>query len=176
MGIAVMAKRPNGSRIAAKSRIPVDALEPKKRTFVAVRAQGGTITEAAAMAGVSRRMGSNYEKDEDVQTAYRDLIRQVLPREELAGLIAGGARATMPVFGSDGKKKKDRPDWKTRKPYIEMAREDAGYVERKANAANAPMVISVNVQHVGQQHLAQPTIIDASTENRSLSQTSAEAE
>lgn len=136
----------------------LDKLSVRKRAYVAERAGGATIRAASASVGVSKQMGGKYESDSDVQAAYRELMRETFPMQKLAKLISGGANATTPVYDSNGRKKKDRPDWKTRKPYIEMASQQAGYFEKKGDTNNT--LISVKVEHVGNKdaNRTQPVI------------------
>lgn len=137
----------HGAKITTASRKAIDKLSLTRRTYVEARATGSNITQAAAEAGVSRRMGHNYETDADIQKAYRELIRQAMPAEEMVELIKGGAHATETVYSPDGKKKQEKPDWRARKPYIEMASEQGGYFEKKQQQNNT--MISVHVEHVG---------------------------
>lgn len=97
-------------------------------------------------------MGGNYEKDEDVQAAYRMLMRDAIPAKVLVNLVKGGTQAKIPVYGPDGKKKGERADWKTRKPYIEMASKHGGYFEEKVQAG-AGAIINLTVNHIGQPSL-----------------------
>ena len=137
-----------GAAIASGADNALDRLSERKRDYVVARAQKATIRSAAAEAGVSTRMGAKYEKAEDVQAAYQELVRRALPAKKLVELIKGGAMATMPDYTPNGKrKKKERPDWRTRKPYIDMAAEHAGFFEKKQTQNNT--MISVRVEHVG---------------------------
>lgn len=129
---------PNGSAL--------EQLPPQKRAYVEAKVAGATNRAASEAAGVSKGMGSLYNHQADVQAAFRELVRDALPAEKLVGLISGGATATMPEYDSKGKKSRV-PDWKTRRPYIQMAAEQAGYIETKENSSGA--VIQVNVTHVG---------------------------
>jgi hypothetical protein len=113
------------------------------------RAEGATVGESAIAAGVSARMGSKYEKQADIQMAYRSLMQKAIPAQRLVNLVKGGTEAKIPVYGSDGKKSGERADWKTRRPFIEMAAEHAGYFERK-NVTGGSSMINLVVQHIGQ--------------------------
>ena len=143
-----LAEAQRGNIIASSARKAIDRLTPRKRNYVAARAAGKSLKEASAEVGVTHPTARKMEKEADVQAAYRELVRKAIPAKKLVRLIEGGATATMPVYGADGKRKKDRPDWKTRRPYIEMAAEHGGYHETKSED-NSKM-ISVIVQHIGQ--------------------------
>ena len=103
---------------------------------------------AAKEAGISHTQGNRYDKDEDVQDAYKLMIREAIPATKLVELIKEGCEATIPVYNLEGKIATERPDWKNRKPFIEMAREDAGYVDTKLKG-QAGTLINVVVQHIG---------------------------
>lgn len=136
-----------GEKITTGGDNPLDQLTAQKRAFVGARAEGRSIQASSAIAGVSNVTGGRYERDDIVQAAYRQLLREALPMGEMVDLINGGAHATIPVYDLKGRKKSDRPDWKTRKGYIEMAREDAGYVEKQSGGSGT--AIQVIVTHVG---------------------------
>jgi hypothetical protein len=139
-------RKPHVPLIARNARKAINKLSFKKREFVKARFEGLNAQAASGVAGVSPQRGRAYERSRDVQAAYRELISNTLPAEQIAELIKGGCFATMPFFTSKGKRE-DIPDWRARKPYIEMAREDGGYVEKKTDATGT--IISVTVQHVG---------------------------
>lgn len=134
--------------ITSSARNALEALPVYKRNFVKARAEGKSLREASAEAGVGPQSGRNYEKESLVQQAYRELMRKAVPAERLVKLIKGGTEAKMPVYGSDGKKVSERADWKTRRPYIEMAAEHAGYHENKAQQ-NTGTQILISVNHIG---------------------------
>jgi hypothetical protein len=115
---------------------------------VRARAEGKSIRQSAKEAGVNPSAGSRYDKEADVQKAYRELMQRAVPAEKLVRLIKGGCEAKSPVFNTQGKKIGERADWRTRKPYIEMASEHAGYFERKNVAGSAPSITFV-VNHIG---------------------------
>ena len=142
-------REPRQPGITSRAHKAVNKLAPKRRIYVRARFDGASVAQAAEAAGVSKRMGSNYEHAKDVQAAYRELMSKAIPPNEIVKLVKGGCHATMPIFGPDGKKKKEVPDWRARKPYIDMAREDAGYVEKKSDATGT--LINVTVQHIGGQ-------------------------
>lgn len=142
-----MDKKPKGNDIAQAGSTALEKLSIRKRIYVEHRIAGETIKASAAAAGVSRRYGQSLEKKPDVQEAYRDQLRKIMPIRTVANLVKGGAHATMPVYGPDGKKKKDRPDWRTRRAYIQMTREDAGYVEK--NKGDGGVTINLNIEQVG---------------------------
>jgi hypothetical protein len=95
-------------------------------------------------------MGSKYENQAAIQAAYRSLIQKAIPAKKLVNLIKGGCEAKMPVFDAHGKKVSERADWKTRRPYIEMAATHGGYHEDKISGNVAG--IQVVVQHIGQRN------------------------
>jgi hypothetical protein len=74
-------------------------------------------------------------------------MRRAIPAQRLVELIKGGCEAKIPLYSANGKQIKFRADWKTRKPYIEMASKHAGYYEDKSAQAGNQIVISVT--HVG---------------------------
>lgn len=138
-----------GNIIGSSSRKAIDRLPVRERKYVAARAEGKTLAAACDEVGVSHPTGRKIEKRADVQAAYRELIRKAITAEKLVKLVEGGCNATMPTYGSDGKRKKDRPDWKARRPYIEMAAAHGGYYEKSAD--DGGNTINVTVVHVGQQ-------------------------
>lgn len=138
---------------------PLEQLTVTKRTYVEAKAAGATNRAAAAAAGITPQQAGNYNQQPDIQAAFRQLMRNSLSPQDIVGLIKGGATATMPEYAPDGKRKRVA-DWKTRRPYIQMASEQAGYVETKENSSGA--VIQVNVTHVGTQN-ATATIIRPKT-------------
>jgi hypothetical protein len=157
------AQRQGGSRgITSSSKDPINRLPVHKRNYVKVRAEGGSVIEAAKAAGVSGRMGRKYENHADIQAAYRSLVQKAIPAKRLVNLIKGGCEAKMPIFGPDGKKTGERADWKTRRGYIEMAAKHGGYYEEKT--ANSPVGIQVVVQHIGQKSGNTQRTIEASTQ------------
>jgi hypothetical protein len=158
---ANLEKAQRGNIIGASSKNALDRLPPKKRTYVAARASGKTLAAACDEVGVSHPTGRKMEKEAAVQAAYRELIRKTISAKKLVKLIDGGANAMMPVYGVDGKRKKDRPDWKTRRPYIEMAAEHGGYHEKKADSNS--QIIAVTVTHVGQSNGSSQPSVTAST-------------
>ena len=155
--------QPKGITIAAAGDSALEKLTPRRRAYVEARAEGKTIKASAALAGVSTRMGGKYEKKDEIQAAYRELMQKAMPLKKVIQLVKGGANATLPVWMAQGKRLKDRPDWRTRKPYIDMVREDAGYVESNKDKGNT--LIAVQVEFIGRKHVqsSQP-IIKASTE------------
>lgn len=158
------ASRVAGSRgITSSSKNPVEKLPISKRRYVEARINGDNRTVAAAKAGIGKRQASNYDNSADVQAAYRSLMQAAIPAKKLVNLIKGGCEAKIPVYGSDGKKKGDRADWKTRRAYIEMAAEHAGYHENKV-AAGSGNIINLTVTHIGQNANRNLRTIEASTE------------
>jgi hypothetical protein len=143
--------QPKGITIAAAGETALEKLTPRRRAYVEARAEGKTIKASAAIAGVSNRMGGKYEKKEEIQAAYKELMQKAMPLARVVQLVKGGANATMPVWNSQGKRLKDRPDWRTRKPYIDMVREDAGYVESNKDKGNT--LIAVQVEFIGRKHV-----------------------
>lgn len=146
--------------ITSSAQTALGALPVYKRNYVKARAEGKSVAESAASAGVCTGTGRNYERESLIQQAYRELMVKAIPPQKLVRLIKGGCEAKMPVFSSSGKKVSERADWKTRRPYIEMAAEHAGYHESKA-AGNAGTQILISVNHIGQssnaKHLPQIT-------------------
>lgn len=135
--------------ITSSSQTALGALPVYKRNFVKARAEGKSVREASAAAGVCAGSGRNYERESLVQQAYRELMIKAIPPGKLVRLIKGGCEAKMPVFSSAGKKVSERADWKTRRPYIEMAAEHAGYHESKNQANNGTQIV-IAVNHIGQ--------------------------
>jgi hypothetical protein len=138
-----------GTGIVSAPGDPLDQLPIYKRNYVKVRAEGGSVKEAAAAAGVTPRQGRKYDRSPDIQAAYRSLMQKAIPAQKLVNLIKSGCEAKMPVYSSDGKKVSERADWKTRRGYIEMASKHAGYYVEAT--ANSPVGIQVLVQHIGQR-------------------------
>ena len=148
--MARKAARINGAKgITSSARDPLAKLPINKRNFVLARTSGASVAASAAHAGVSKRQGSKYNTQAEIQAAYRYLVQKAIPASKLVNLIKGGCEAKMPVYGPDGKKISERADWKTRRPYIEMAASHGGYHEDKSTAA--PLGIQVVVQHIGQR-------------------------
>ena len=115
------------------------------------------MAEAAHAAGVSHRTGQKYETHAEIQAAYRQLMQEAIPAEKLVNLIKGGCTARMPVFSPEGKILTHRPDWKTRRGYIEMAAKHSGYHEEKAVVQSG---ITFVVNHIGQSS-STPRVIEA---------------
>lgn len=148
------------AKIAMRGLNPVDRLPLAKRVYVASRVAGDSIREAAGAAQIATSTGRKYEEDPDVQKAYQHLIRDILPASKIAELIKGGTEATEQVYDLSGKLIRETPDWRTRRPYIEMAAEHGGYFVRKdANTGGGP-VLNITVQHVGSPK-QEPRTIDA---------------
>lgn len=147
------------AKIALKGKNPLDRLPIEKRAYVACRASGDSVPEAARSVEISSATARKFEEDPDVQKGYQHLIQQILPASRIAELIKGGTEATTDTYDATGEKLlRSDPDWRTRRPYIEMAAEHGGYFQRKSEAgANAPTFI-VNVTNVGQE---EPRVIDA---------------
>jgi hypothetical protein len=158
------AKIGGSTGITSSARSAIEKLPSYKRTFVKARAEGKTIRASAAEAGYGAPAGSRWEKEQDVQKAYRELMQKAIPAEKLVRLIKGGCEAKMPMFDAKGKKVSERADWKTRRPYIEMASEQAGYFERKNAAGSGGTAITFVVNHIGQGTKTVKTI-EASTSN-----------
>jgi hypothetical protein len=140
----------NGKRqtgITSSALNPLDRLPVYKRNYVKARVAGKNTREAALAAGVSGRQGHKYDNEADVQEAYRHLVRQAIPEQELVELLRGGCYAMIPHYNIRGEEVGNTPDWKTRRPYIEMAAEHGGLVTRGAKDQVAGIVIAV--QHLG---------------------------
>ena len=162
MAVRKAAGAGTGKGITSSSKNPLNKLPVHKRNFVLARAQGASVKDAAAHAGVSQRMGSKYNNQSDIQAAYRSLIQKAIPAKKLVNLIKGGCEAKMPVFDAQGRKVSERADWKTRRPYIEMAATHGGFHEDKNSGSVA--AIQVVVQHIGQRNGTAQRTIEASTE------------
>lgn len=152
--------------ITSSSRDPLAKLPVNKRNFVLARASGASVKASAAHAGVSNRQGSKYNTQAEIQAAYRYLVQKAIPASKLVNLIKGGCEAKMPVYGPDGKKISERADWKTRRPYIEMAATHGGYHEDKSSTA--PLGIQVVVNHIGQRGNTERTAQVTTEANRTL--------
>lgn len=152
-----MAQKIKDLRQNAITRLPA-----RKRAFVTARAEGKSIKLAAAQAGIAKSTGGQYDRADDVQAAYRLLMRRAVSPEKLVKLIKGGCEAKRSVYSPDGKKVTERADWHVRRPYIEMAAKHAGYYEEKNAAGGAQIVIAVN--HIGQTSAPNQRIVEASTE------------
>lgn len=137
-----MAQKIKDLRQNALTRLPV-----KKRVFVKARSEGKTIKQASAEAGIAQSTGGSYDTADDVQAAYRLLMRRAITPGKLVKLIKGGCEAKKPVYSLDGKHKTERADWQVRRPYIEMAAKHAGYYEEKNPNGGTQIVIAVN--HIG---------------------------
>ena len=135
--------------ITSSAKSALGALPVYKRNYVKARAEGKSIPEASEAAGVGPAQGRRYDAEALVQQAYRELVRKAIPAEKLVRLIAKGCEAKMPVFNTEGKKVSERADWKTRKPYIDMAAKHAGYHEEKNQGAGGTSITFV-VNHIGQ--------------------------
>lgn len=131
-------------------RQDLEKLDSRRRRFVEHRVAGKSVQAAAQATGISNSSAYGYNREEDVQKAYRYLMQKAMSPHRLVGLITRGCIAKMPTYSSDGKKHGERPDWKTRRPYIEMAAKHAGYYEEKGEAAGTQIVIQV--AHIGQAH------------------------
>lgn len=167
------AARVDGSKgITSSSKNPLDKLPSYKRAYVQARVGGKTIKASSAEAGVKPCSGTRYEKEADVQKAYRFLMQKAISAQKLVNLVKGGCEAKMPIFDSNGKKKGERADWKTRRPYIEMAAEHAGYHESKKESGNSVPAITFVVQNIGQPKDAK--VIDGG--NQRITQITAEAD
>jgi hypothetical protein len=150
--------------ITSSAQTALGALPVYKRNYVLARAQGKSVAESSVNAGVATSTGRNYEKESLIQQAYRELMVKAIPPEKLVRLIKGGCEAKMPVYASDGKKVTERADWKTRRPYIEMAAEHAGYHESKASGNQGTQIV-IAVNHIGQSPNARnQRIIEASAQ------------
>lgn len=148
----------NRRGITSSSRNPVEKLPLRKRVYVKARSEGKNLSDAAAEAGVGPAAGRRYDKEADVQAAYRALVQKAIPATKLVRLIKGGCEAKMPVFNDKGKKITERADWKTRKPYIDMAAKHGGYYVDTSQSNNS-LSITFSVTHIGQS----PTL-DASNQ------------
>jgi hypothetical protein len=115
---------------------------------------------ASAAAGVCKRQGQKYEREEDVKAAYRWLMRKVIPMKEAVRLVREGCHATMPVYSPDGRRRKDRPDWRARHPFIKMAIEQAAYADPQPEA-NSASFINVVVKHLGAGHATEAQAAEA---------------
>jgi hypothetical protein len=136
-----------GTKINSSARKAVDKLNPNKRAFVLARAKGKTVKAASEEAGISRRYGTKLQTEAEVQAAYRELIRAAIPAKSIVKAIKGGMEATRTLFHEDksGKMKtKEVPDWKTRRPYVEMAADHGGYHEIKKDSGG--VIIAVQAQ------------------------------
>jgi len=151
-----MAKIEDG-RVSAINKLPAH-----KRAFVKARSEGKNIRQSAKAANISNSAAYDYDKAPDIQAAYRQLMRAAISPKKLVGLIKGGCEAKMPVYSPDGKKVTERADWKTRKPYIDMAAKHAGYYEEKNPNGGTQIVIAVN--HIGLKNATTEHIVEASTE------------
>lgn len=150
--------------ITSSSRTAFGALPAHKQAYVQRRSEGVPARAAAVEVGFNPAAGPRWDKDQDIQQAYRELVRKAIPAEKLVRLIKGGCEAKMPVYSSDGIKRGERADWKTRKPYIDMASKHGGYYEDKS-ASNIPAITFV-VNHIGRS--SQRTI-SATAEAKSTS-------
>lgn len=148
------------SKIAARGKNPLDRLPIDKRAYVACRAAGDNITQAAANSAIPVSRARKFEEDADVQKGYQHLIQSILPATRLAELIKGGTEASVDTYDGDNKLVRSEPDWRTRRPYIEMAAEHGGYFTRKVEGQGQAMFV-VNVHNVGQQE--EPRVIDAAS-------------
>jgi hypothetical protein len=147
------------AKIAARGKTPLDRLPLDKRVYVAARAAGDSVAAAARAAEISAGKARNLEEDPDVQKAYQSLIQSILPASRIAELIKGGTEATVDTYDASGEKLIRRdPDWKTRRPYIEIAAEHGGYFQRKTDSGGGNQ-FTVVVTHVGQKE--EPRTIDA---------------
>lgn len=136
--------------ITSSARSALESLPSYKREFVKSRVEGKSIRDSAAGVGYGGPAGSRWEKEADVQKAYRELMQKAIPASKLVRLIKGGCEAKKPVFNTQGKKVGERADWQVRRPYIEMASEQAGYFERKNQAGSGGTAITFVVNHIGQ--------------------------
>jgi hypothetical protein len=134
--------------IASGGRNPLTKLPSAKVAFVNARVDGATIRAASAEAGVRKEQGGKWERSDDVKAAYRWLMSRVMPIKKMVELVRDGCYATIPVWGPDGKRRKDRPDWRARHPFIKMAVEQAGYHDPVPEAGGASFV-NITVRHLG---------------------------
>lgn len=149
--------------ITSSAQTALGALPVYKRNFVKARAEGKTVSMAAIEAGVTPQTGRNYDKEAGIQKAYRELMVKAIPPQKLVRLIKGGCEAKMPVYGSNGKKVTERADWKTRRPYIEMAAEHAGYHENKNQGNNGTQIV-IAVNHIGRSSARDQRLDKTTTE------------
>lgn len=152
-------------KIAAMGKNPLDRLPIIERAYVTARVAGDSIKQASEAVDISTTKARRLEEDPDVQKAYQYLIREIIPANRIVELIKGGTEATINTMDASGKKVIHRePDWRTRRPYIEMAAEHGGFFQRKTDGGvNAP-VFNVVVTNVGQTKAPDARVIDASTD------------
>lgn len=159
---AIMERAARNAKIAARGKTPLDRLTLDKRVYVAARASGDSVAAAARAADIPASRARRLEEDPDVQKAYQSFIQDILPARRIAELIKGGTEAEIVTYDASGEKELRRePDWKTRRPYIEIAAEHGGYFQRKTDSGGGNL-FQVVVTHVGQPK-EEPRTIDAST-------------
>lgn len=127
--------------VISKLERKLEHLPLKKRAYIRNRFAGLSAKEAAAEAQISAQTGRKLDKDPTIQEMYQELVRKTIPMEEIVMLIKGGAHAQIPGT--------ENPDWKVRKPYVEMAATHSGYYEPKAQETKNAALINVTVQHIG---------------------------
>src|SRR5271169_6446873 len=123
---------PIGERVR-KVAAQLENLPPRKLAYVRGRVEGKSKKQAALDAGFSETMADHAaDKIEtaDVQEAFRLLVREMIPPEFIAKVIAQGMSATETKFFShEGvvQDKRQVPDWSERRQYAELAAEYGGY-------------------------------------------------
>jgi hypothetical protein len=108
-------------------------LPPRKVAYVQGRIVGKSKKQAALDAGFSETM-ANHAADKietpDVREVFAQLVREMIPPEQIAKTIADGMAATETKFFShEGVVQDERevPAWSERRQYAELAAEYGGY-------------------------------------------------
>ena len=111
----------------------LENLPPCKVAYVRGRLEGKSKKQAALDAGFSETM-ANHAADKietrDVREAFARLVREMVPPEQIARIIAEGMAATETKFFShEGVVQDERevPAWSERRQYAELAAEYGGY-------------------------------------------------
>lgn len=111
----------------------LEKLPPRKAAYVRGRVEGKSKKQAALDAGFSETMAEHAaDKIEtaDVREAFCLLVREMIPPEFIAKVIAEGMSATETRFFSHNgvvQSKRQVPDWSERRQYAELAAEFGGY-------------------------------------------------
>jgi len=111
----------------------LEKLPPRKVSYIQGRLEGKSKKQAALDAGFSETM-SNHAADKietsDVREAFAQLMREMIPPEQIAKVLCEGMAATETKFFSHEGVVQDQRQvaaWSERRQYAELAAEYAGY-------------------------------------------------
>jgi hypothetical protein len=130
----------------------IGVLKPKEIEYMKLRLRGMNSARAEEICGVSKGCRLKYIKDEVLTKAFDDFvedyanaIRNAVPTQKLAQLIADGCEA----LDEEG-----NPDWRARRFYIQMAAEHSRRIDgSKSSGINSTPTkapsLNINIVSVG---------------------------